>query len=46
MPMLLHAAADDRSVENIERREQRGRAVAFVVVGHGPAFFGPAALEN
>lgn len=40
MPMLLHAAADDGSVQNIERGEQGGRAVSLVVVGHGPAFSG------
>jgi len=40
MPMLRHAAADDRSCENVQRREQGGRAVALVVVGQGPAFSG------
>src|SRR6202035_4314402 len=33
MPMTLHIAADDGPVEHVERGEQRGRAVAFVVVG-------------
>lgn len=33
MPVLLQAAADDGSTENVERREQGGRAVAFIVVG-------------
>lgn len=40
MPMLLHAAPDDGSIEDVERREKRGRAVAFVIVHHGPAFSG------
>ncbi len=40
MPMLLHAAPDDGSVENVERREQGGHAVALIIVGHGPAFSG------
>ena len=34
MPVALHVAADDRAVENIQRGEQRRRAVALVVVGH------------
>src|ERR1700741_593665 len=34
MPMALHVAADDGSVEHVERGEQRGRAVALVVVRH------------
>ena len=33
-PMALHVAADDGAVEHIERGEERGRAVTFVVVGH------------
>ena len=36
MPMPVHVAADDRAVEHVERGEQRGRAVAFVVVRHRP----------
>ena len=32
--MTRHAAADDRAVEHVEGGEQRGRAVALVVVGH------------
>jgi hypothetical protein len=32
VPVALHAAADHRAVEQVERREQRGRAVALVVV--------------
>ena len=31
------AHADDLAVEHVQRREQRRRAVAFVVVGHRPA---------
>src|SRR5437870_13825846 len=34
MPMALHVAADNGAVENVERGEQRGRAVALVVVCH------------
>ena len=32
--VALHVAADDGAVEDVEGGEQRGRAVAFVVVGH------------
>ena len=35
MAMALHVAADNRSVEHIQRSEQRGSAVALVVVCHG-----------
>ena len=35
MAVALHVLSDDRSIQNVERREQRGRAVAFVVMGHG-----------
>ena len=35
--VALHAAADDGAVEHVERGEQRGRAVALVVVRHRPA---------
>ena len=35
MPVALHAAADHRPVQDVERGEQGGRAVALVVVGHG-----------
>ena len=35
MAMAGHVAADDRAVEHVERGEQRGGAVALVVVGHG-----------
>src|SRR5512144_3250473 len=34
MPMALHAAADDGTFQDIQCGEQRGRAVALVVVGH------------
>jgi hypothetical protein len=33
----MHVAADDGAVEDIMGGEQRGRAAAFVVVGHGAA---------
>ena len=36
MPVALHVAADDGAVEHVERGEQRGGAVALVVVGHRP----------
>ena len=36
MPMTLHVAADHGSVEYVHRGEQGRRAVALVVVGHGP----------
>ena len=32
VPMALHVAADDGAVEDVEGREQRGRAMPFVVV--------------
>lgn len=35
MPMPLHVAADHGPVEYVERREQRGGAVALVIMGHG-----------
>jgi len=35
MPMALHVAADDGSVEHVHGRKQRGRAVPLVIVGHG-----------
>ena len=38
--MMRHAAPDDRAMENVERGEQGGRAVALVVMGHRPAFAG------
>jgi hypothetical protein len=36
MPVALHAAADDITLQDVEGGEQGGRAVALVVVGHGP----------
>ena len=36
MPMALHVVANNGAVEHVERGEQRGGAVAFVVVGHRP----------
>ena len=41
VPVALHAVADDRAVEHVERGEQRGGAVALVVMGHraGRPFF-------
>ncbi len=41
-PVPGHAVADDHARLHIKRGEQRGRAVALVVVGHGG---GPAFLE-
>ena len=35
MAMALHALADDLALENIERREQGGDAMALIVMGHG-----------
>jgi hypothetical protein len=37
--MAGHVAADDRAVEHVQRGEQRRRAVALVVVGHGAGAF-------
>jgi hypothetical protein len=34
VPVALHALADDRAVENVERREQGGRAIADVIERH------------
>ena len=34
VPVSLHVTADDGAVEDVEGGEQRGCAVAFVVVGH------------
>jgi hypothetical protein len=36
VPVTLHAAPDHRAVEHVECGKERGRAVALVVVGHGP----------
>ena len=41
--MARHALADDRAVENVERREQGGRAIADVIVRHRA---GAAALHR
>jgi hypothetical protein len=38
MAVTLHVAADDSAVEDVESREQRGGAVAFVIVR--PGFIG------
>ena len=40
VPMLLHVPADNGAIENVERGEQGGRAVALVIMGHRaePAF--------
>src|SRR3954451_17963228 len=35
VPVALHAAAEDGAVEDVEGGEQRGGAMALVVVGHG-----------
>lgn len=35
MAVALHVLADDGAVEHVEGGEQRRRAVALVVVGHG-----------
>ena len=40
MPMLFHATPDNGSIQDVERGEQRSRAVAFVIVRHGTAFPG------
>ena len=37
MPVALHAAADHRAVEHVQRREQRRGAVPLVVVRHRAA---------
>ena len=34
MPMALHAAADDPAFKRIESGEQRGGAVALVIMSH------------
>ena len=36
MPVALHVAPDDRSVEHVHRGEQGRRPVPLVVVGHRP----------
>ena len=35
MAMALHVVADDRSVEDVHGREQGGRPVPLVIMGHG-----------
>jgi hypothetical protein len=35
MPVALHAAADHRAVQHVERRKQRRRAMHYPIVGHG-----------
>ena len=40
MSMLFYAAPYDGSIQDVECSEQRGRAVSFVIVGHGSAFSG------
>jgi hypothetical protein len=37
MVMTRHALAYHRALEDVERREQGGRAVPDIIVGHGPA---------
>ena len=32
MPMLLHAASDDRPIQNIQRGKERRRAITLVVM--------------
>jgi len=36
VPVALHIAADDGPIEDVEGREQCGRAMTLVVVGHRP----------
>ena len=43
MAVALHTAANDLALQHVESGEQGGRAVALVVVGHGP---GPALLHR
>ena len=35
MPVALHAAAANPAVGHIEGGEQRGRAIALIIMGHG-----------
>ena len=37
MPVPLHVAPDHRSIQHVERGEQGGGAIAFIVVRHGGA---------
>lgn len=34
--VALHALPDHRTVEHVERGEERGRSIAFIVMGEGP----------
>ena len=34
MAVALHVLCDDRSVQHVERGEQRRRAMPFVIIGH------------
>ena len=43
MAMPRHALTNHRAVEDVERREQRGRAVPDIIVGHRS---GPALLDR
>jgi len=36
MPVPLHVLSNDRAVEHVECGKQRGRAMALVIMGHGP----------
>jgi hypothetical protein len=40
MGMALHATAEDDAIERVEGGKQGGRAVALVVMRHGPALAG------
>ncbi len=49
MPVPAHVPAELLSGQHVRRDEQRGRAVAFVIMGHGPAtalFRRPAGLRS
>jgi dihydroxyacetone kinase len=37
VPVTGHALADDAALQHVERGEQRGRAVALIIVRHRPA---------
>ena len=37
MPVTLHAASDHRAIQHVQGCEQRGGAVALIVVCHGAA---------
>src|SRR5689334_9764055 len=40
MPVARHTGADHLTLQDIERGEERGRAVSFVIVSRRPAFPG------